>query len=553
MDIVLSPTDGAVLMVELGADLQPGPVQTLSWDDLPGSVSDGERRRPRWVWSDAELVYPRLLASAVRVERCCDLRLCHAIVSGSSYTSEHQLRVAADDPWRPVTARGPEEEPSLLDLPAPHQQIGLTEVLAEHVRQQRSVEASEHSGRLRLLLAAESAGALVAAEMRHTGLPWSERVHDEQLTSALGPRPTLGGRPAKLEALADLIRFGLGSASLNPDSPTELLRALRSAGIEVQTTRQWELERIEHPVIEPLLEYKKLARLLSANGWAWMAAWVRHGRFYPDYVPGGVVTGRWATRGGGALQLPRQIRAAVVADPGHTLVVADAAQLEPRILAAMARDELMARASRRGDLYQALVDDKIVDTRPHAKVAMLGALYGATQGEAGQLMPRLLAAFPRATALVEGAARTGERGEIVTSWLGRSSPPATERWHQVQRRASEPDSSAADQRLARQHARDWGRFTRNFVVQATAAEWALCWLANLRNRLAAIATIAGQPPQLVYFLHDEVIVHAPADCAGTVVEAIRESARQAGELMFGSFPVEFVVTIACVDNYAQAK
>jgi DNA polymerase-1 len=321
----------------------------------------------------------------------------------------------------------------------------------------------------------------------------------------------------------------------------------------VDTTRQWELERVTHPVIEPLLEYKKLSRLLTANGWSWMAAWVRDGRFRPDYVPGGVVTGRWATRGGGALQLPKQIRAAVVADPGCRLVVADAAQLEPRILAAMSRDELMARASRGQDLYQSLVDDGIVDTRAHAKVAMLGALYGATSGEAGQLMPRLLKAFPRATATVEAAARTGERGEVVSTWLGRSSPPAPERWHEVQRRASQPEASPGDQRQARQRARDWGRFTRNFVVQGTAAEWALCWLAELRLRLTRIGASDGHEPHLVYFLHDEVMVHTPAGLADQVRDAIEEAARQAGELMFGSFPVEFALEIACVDNYAEAK
>jgi DNA polymerase-1 len=264
-----------------------------------------------------------------------------------------------------------------------------------------------------------------------------------------------------------------------------------------------------------------------------------------------VVTGRWATRGGGALQLPKQIRAAVVADPGHRLVVADAAQLEPRILAAMSRDELMARASRGQDLYQRLVDDGIVDTRAHAKVAMLGALYGATSGEAGQLMPRLLKAFPRATATVEQAARTGERGEVVSTWLGRSSPPAPEHWHEVQRQASQPEASPGDQRLARQRARDWGRFTRNFVVQGTAAEWALCWLAELRLRLTRMATADGGRPQLVYFLHDEVIVHSPADLADAVAEAITESARRAGELLFGSFPLPFPLEISRVQDYAS--
>src|SRR5699024_5975711 len=124
--------------------------------------------------------------------------------------------------------------------------------------------------------------------------------------------------------------------------------------------------------------YKKLARLYSANGWSWMADWVHDGRFRPDWIAGGVVTGRWASRGGGALQLPRQIRSAVRADPGWSLVVADAAQLEPRVLAAMAGDTVMARACQGTDLYQGLVDHGIVDTREHAKIGVLAAMYGST-------------------------------------------------------------------------------------------------------------------------------------------------------------------------------
>src|SRR5690606_6246660 len=148
--------------------------------------------------------------------------------------------------------------------------------------------------------------------------------------------------------------------------------------------------------------------------------------------PAGVVTGRWATRGGGALQIPKQIRGAVTADPGWRLVVADAAQLEPRILAAMAQDQRLARAARGGDLYQGLVDEGVVETRAKAKVAVRGARYGATTGDSGQLMPRLIKAYPRATGLVEDAARAGERGEVVTTWLGRSSPSPGESWHRVQ-------------------------------------------------------------------------------------------------------------------------
>ncbi|GAA4285845.1 bifunctional 3'-5' exonuclease/DNA polymerase [Georgenia daeguensis] len=541
--------------------------------DLPGRVRRLEEdHRPRWVWADTATTYPPLLRAGVRVERCQDLRLCHVILRNAAASAASALATAPDGPWDRAT--DPAHEPTLLDAVDPA--LGPEEVRAEHDRQTAAVDGSSDPGRLRLLLAAESAGALLAAEMAHDGLPWDREVHDRLLTELLGPRPPAGARPARLEALAAQIRDRLGAPALNPDSPAELLRALHSAGVEVSTTRKWELARYDHPVIAPLLEYKKLARLLGANGWAWMDAWIRprasdgRARFHPDYVPGGVVTGRWATSGGGALQLPKQVRAAVAADPGWRLVVADAAQLEPRVLAALSRDTAMAQAGRGADLYQGLVDDGVVDTRARAKVAMLGALYGATTGESGQLMPRLVRAYPRATAVVEGAARTGERGGVVSTWLGRTSPPPPAPWHEAQRRASEPDATDADTRRARQLARDWGRFTRNFVVQGTAAEWALCWLAELRLRLRALGPGPDRPeggalpapgrtpggtatgPHLVFFLHDEVIVHTPAELAGDVAAAVRESAARAGRLLFGDFPVEFALDVAVVENFAQA-
>lgn len=272
----------------------------------------------------------------------------------------------------------------------------------------------------------------------------------------------------------------------------------------------------------------------------------------PEYVVAGVVTGRWASSGGGALQLPAQVRPAVVADEGWTFIVADAAQLEPRIVAAMAGDRAMARAGQGADLYQGLVDAGTVDTRKHAKVAMLGALYGATTGESARLMPRLVRAYPRATGLVEAAARAGERGDQVTTWLGRSSPLPAEEWRAFQRVSAQPDATAAQERAARAQARDWGRFTRNFVAQGTAAEWALCWLAELRHRLNALPDSDGRP-HLVYFLHDEVVVHSPLALADQVARAVQDAADAAGRGLFGDFPIDFPLGVAITSCYADAK
>jgi DNA polymerase-1 len=272
------------------------------------------------------------------------------------------------------------------------------------------------------------------------------------------------------------------------------------------------------------------------------------------YVPGGVVTGRWASDGGGALQLPKQVRGAVIADSGWKLVVADASQLEPRVLAGMAGDRAMAEAGA-DDLYAGIVASGAVETRDQAKVAMLGAMYGATTGESGRLMPKLARAYPKAIGMVESAARAGELGEIVTTTLGRSSPLPSERWRNLQLEAHGETATPAAIERARTEARSWGRFTRNFIVQGSAAEWALCWMASLRKRLHLLADGAWltEAPHLVFFLHDEVVVHCPAELAERVAVEVRAAAADAGRLLFGDMPIAFPVTVAIVDNYGEAK
>ena len=363
-----------------------------------------------------------------------------------------------------------------------------------------------------------------------------------------------GVRPRRLEEIAAVVRERLDDPTLNPDSPADVLRALRRAGLMVTSTRKWELQEIEHPVIEPLLEYKRLARLLTANGWTWLDEWVRDGRFHPKYVVGGVVTGRWAADGGGAMQLPRTIRPAVVADDGWKLVVADAAQLEPRVLAAMSADRAMAAAGDGRDLYDGVVASGAVETRQQAKGAMLGAMYGATQGEGGRLVPRLERAFPRALELVGRAARAGERGEPVTTLLGRTAPVPEPSWFEARNRAYSVDGTAAMQRAVESRARSWGRFTRNFVVQGTAAEWALAWMGSLRARLAArFPGPLTTGPHLVFFVHDEIVVHTPAEHADWVAEQTRQAAVDAGRLLFRDFPIVFPLSVAIVDDYGSAK
>ena len=553
MPIALSRAAAVITAVEFDDSGEELARHELGEVGLPAWVRERELlRRQRWVWNDTVRWYPTLLEAGVRVERCVDLRLCHRILRRAASTAGSELATAPRGRWdasAPAAAAASDIPiAALFDLDPP---LADDDPVAEWRRQRAAVDGSAAPGRLALLLAGESVGALVAVEMRFAGLPWSPERHDEVLTELLGPRP-VAGRPVKMEAVLARVRAELDEPGLNPDSPVELVKGLQRAGLRVTSTRSWELKQIEHPAIPPLLEYKKLSRLYSANGWHWLDEWVTDGRFRPSYVPGGVVTGRWASDGGGALQLPKQVRAAVIPDPGWTFVVADASQLEPRVLAAISGDAAMARAGQAQDMYQGMVDSGAVETRPQAKYGMLGAIYGGTTGESGRMRPRIARAFPKAMEYVESAARAGERGEVVSTWLGRSSPPG---------RGDAHDETASDAQLRqlRSDARGWGRFTRNFVVQGTAAEWALCWMGSLRRRLWELGggDAAADPltarPHLVFFLHDELIVHTPVGVAEAVAEALRESAAEAGRLLFGAAPVEFAITVATVDSYDQAK
>lgn len=562
--VVVGRSGGEVVLVETdnaGAEMTR---RTIGDDGLAGAVAASDRET-RWVWGESARWYAPLLAAGVTVSRCRDLRLCHAILRDSEYAHAPALRSATAWDAAPSTA-APERAPALFDLDdAPHGVPDDTEeTLAEFARQQAAVAASTQPGRLRLLLAAESAGALIAEELHAAGVPWDREVHEGILAELLGPRPAPGEHAARAQELATRVRALLGDAGASLDSQPKLLRALHRAGVLAESTSRWELAEYDHPAIAPLLEYKKLTRLESANGWAWLDEWAAAGRFRPVYVAGGVVTGRWASSGGGALQLPRQLRPAVRADDGWMLVVADVAQLEPRALAAMSGDTALAAAARGTDLYEGIVASSVVSTRQEAKIAMLGAMYGATTGDSGRLVPALRRAYPRAMGMVDDAARVGEAGGVVSTWLGRSCTPPSPRWQAAQARASDPDAGEQERTRAVRAARDRGRFTRNFIVQGTAAEWALAWLADLRGRLAALPAVSegeaaatsgpvfGRRAHLAFFLHDEIVLHVPEAHAEAAAAAVRDAADAATRLLFGGFPIDFPLDLRISRDAAKS-
>jgi DNA polymerase-1 len=302
---VMPGRGGAGLLGTLGPDdalaAEPEP-----FADLAAAIAERERTSAaiRWVWPATRLLYPNLLRAGVRVARCHDVELTAALLAARDGHGDNSPQIVVHPgeagEAAPRTAQLPfDADESTLHGAAEE----LAELVALHAQQQAGIRADAQPGKFALLTVAESAGGIVAAEMTAAGLPWRADIHDRLLTELLGPRPPVTGgqpvRPARLTELATQISAALDAVRpVNPDSPAQVLRALAASGIRVSSTRSAVLRQVDHPVIPLLLQYKELVRLYTANGWSWLDTWVSAGRFRPEYVVGGVVSGRWASRGG---------------------------------------------------------------------------------------------------------------------------------------------------------------------------------------------------------------------------------------------------------------
>ena len=229
MRVVLVPgsttSTGAVTATVLRTDPAGTPLaDPVEYPDLIAAVRTiEEAEHPRWVWPSTATVYPPLLRAGVRVQRCHDISLTRAI-----------LGMRAGKPSPPAD----EFDDDRLGLFDTAPVLDPLAVVTEFAEQRATIGTD---ARLDLLIAAESAGALSAAEMTHTGLPFSTQKHRELLEERLGPRPTGYDLPARMQELAAQISEVFGR-TVNPSSSVEITEAFGRQGIELPSTRKWFLQ-----------------------------------------------------------------------------------------------------------------------------------------------------------------------------------------------------------------------------------------------------------------------------------------------------------------------
>ena len=203
-------------------------------------------------------------------------------------------------------------------------------------------------------------------------------------------------------------------------SPAQVKTLLGLVGIDVPDTRAWRLETLRgvHPIVEPLLAWRKAERISTTYGYGWLDENLGgDGRLRGTWTASDGAAGRM-TASAGLHNMPAVMRQAVVAEPGHVFVRADLGQIEPRVLAAVSQDPLLAAATLGDDLYAPVAVQLGVD-RATAKVAVLGAMYGQTTGHGARALRGLEAAYPVAMAYLAAGDRSGQRGEDLRTYGGR--------------------------------------------------------------------------------------------------------------------------------------
>jgi DNA polymerase-1 len=109
------------------------------------------------------------------------------------------------------------------------------------------------------------------------------------------------------------------------------------------------------------------------------------------------------------------------------------------------------------------------------------------------------------------------------------------------------DSIEGDIERARRVAAARGRFARNALIQGAAAEFFKVWAVTVRARTALLGA------EIVLCLHDELLVHCPADAGVDVMVAVQRALTEAGTRWSPHRDVRFVADVSVVNRWSEAK
>ncbi|HEY5318890.1 MAG TPA: DNA polymerase I [Solirubrobacteraceae bacterium] len=282
--------------------------------------------------------------------------------------------------------------------------------------------------------------------------------------------------------------------------------------------------RDEHLIIPKIERWRELTKLAQTYLDALPELIAQDGRLHTTLNQTAATTGRLSSNNPNLQNIPirtplgREIRACFVAEPDHLLVSADYSQVELRLLAHIAGEDVLKEIFRRGEdvhtatacrVFGVTPDEIDPAMRSKAKMINYGIVYGLSaygmadrldipQAEADEFIQRYLAGFPAVGRFIEETIVQGTEHGYVSTLFGR--------------RRQVPELRARRWELRKQGE----RFAVNMVIQGTAADIMKIAMVHADRAL----TEAGTQTRLILQIHDELLLEGPASEAEQVREIV---------------------------------
>ena len=385
-------------------------------------------------------------------------------------------------------------------------------------------------GMLKVLTEIEIPIAKVLASMEHEGVMLDVAALDEFGKELL---PKISEIEKQVHTLAGH-EFNIGSPK---QMSTVLFEELAlPAGKKKSTGYSTDSETLEglidlHPIIKPILEYRKLTKLYNTYVKGLQNAVSEDGRMYTTFKQTETRTGRISSAEPNIQNIPvrteigRNFRKFFTAAPGKVLIDADYSQIELRVLASLADDKVMIETFRENrDIHMETAQSVFRGTagvapselRRRAKAVNFGIVYGigafslakdidTSVPMAKRYIDDYLAHFSGVKAYMEKIIANAEKNGYAVTYFGRKRfiPEIL---------STNKTVKALGKRIA-----------MNTPIQGTAADIIKIAMIRVSERLERELPEA----KLILQVHDELIVEAPEASAEKALQILKEEMQSA--------------------------
>ena len=397
---------------------------------------------------------------------------------------------------------------------------------------ERVTKKMEENGQTKLYREAELPLVEVLAHLEINGF----LVDDKQLREFA---TTLG---AQIDTLTAMI-YETAGETFNINSPKQLgvilyeklgLKPVKKTRTGYSTNAD-ALEKLHHPIIDMILEYRSLTKLKSTycDGLAAVVNPETH-RIHSVFTQTVTVTGRLSSTEPNLQNIPtrtalgREIRKMFIAKDGYVLVDADYSQIELRVLAHIANDETMINAFKNGEDIHAVtasqvlgipLDEVTKEQRSSAKAVNFGIVYGIGEFSLAQ---DLHISVKEAKAYIDGYL---EKYHGVRNYMTEIKERAKKDGYvktMMNRIRYIPELKSPNYNV-----RQFGeRVALNTPIQGSAADIIKLAMVRVDRRLIS----EGLRSRLILQVHDELIVEAHKDEVDKVKRILLEEMQGAADM-----------------------